>query len=121
MLKKVFIVFLSIIIMIGFLSVVYAGDNFDTSRFENHSGSAASESVKNMSGGILAVVRIAAVGIGLIMLTVLGMKYMLASPGDRAEIKGSAIRYILGAVIMFAAAALLSIIASFTETALPSN
>ena len=73
-----------------------------------------------MSGGILAIVRIAAVGIGMIMLTVLAMKYMLAAPEARAEIKGSAIRYVLGAVLMFAAAAIMQIIDSFTKTSLGS-
>ena len=127
LLKKVSIILLCItLIIIAFsnLSVFGGSSNFDVSKFESvdrASAGAAATSVSSMSGSILAIVRVAAVGIGLIMLTVLGMKYLLAAPGDRAEIKGSAIRYVLGALIMFGAAGIFSIIESFTRATLPSS
>ena len=51
--------------------------------------SKASTSTQNVVGAILQVARMAAVGVALIMLTVLAMKYMYSAPGDRAEIKNN--------------------------------
>jgi hypothetical protein len=127
LLKKVSIILVCItLIFIAFsnFSVFGENSNFDVSKFEavdKSSAGAAATSVSNMSGSVLAIVRIVAVGIGLIMLTVLGMKYLLAAPGDRAEIKGSAFRYVLGALIMFGAAEIFALIESFTRTTLTSE
>lgn len=79
-------------------------------------GSKASASAENIVGAILNVCKVVAVGIALIMLVVLAMKYMSAAPGDKAEIKKSATIYITGAVILFASAGILSIIQEFANT-----
>jgi len=42
----------------------------------------------------------------------LGVKFITASPEGKAEIKKSAIMYVIGAVIVFAAGTLLSVISS---------
>ena len=49
------------------------------------------------------------------MLIVLAMKYMTAAPSERASIKKSAIMYVIGAVVMFAAAGILGIIQNFAN------
>ena len=49
--------------------------------------SKASTSTQNVVGAALQVARIVAVGVALIMLTVLAMKYMYSAPSDRKEIK----------------------------------
>ena len=123
MFKKIVITSLCIILIVAFtvVNISYANDNFNTNAFEGHDSGTAGSSMSNFAGGVLSVVRIACVGIGLIMLTVLGMKYMLASPNDRAEIKGSAIRYVLGAIIMFAASGLLTIIQGFAASTIPEG
>ncbi len=118
MAKKVALTFLCISLIFAFVFVNFSyglSPNFNVSAFNNKSSNAAGNSVTNIAGGILTVVRVVCVGIAMIMLAVLGMKYMLASPNDRAEIKGSAIRYILGAILMFSASAILAIIESFTK------
>ncbi len=69
----------------------------------------------NIIGTILDVVRFAGMGIGLIILTVLGAKYMLSSPNERAEIKQHAVVYIVGAVVMFGASAIVGIAKSFAS------
>ena len=77
--------------------------------------SKASTSTQNVVGAILQVARIAAVGVALIMLTVLAMKYMYSAPRDRAEIKKHAVVYIVGAVVLFASSGILGIIKDFAE------
>lgn len=77
--------------------------------------STASTSAQNIVGAILNVCKVAAVGVALIMLVFIAMKYMSAAPGEKAEIKKSATIYITGAVILFASAGILNIIAEFSN------
>ena len=50
----------------------------------------------------------------VVMLIVLAIKYISAAPNDKAEIKKHAVVYIVGAIVLFAASALLGILKNFT-------
>lgn len=69
--------------------------------------------VKQIAGTAITVTQVIAMGVAIIMLIVLAMKYMTSAPGDKATIKKHAIVYIVGAVIMFAATGILEIIRKF--------
>ena len=71
---------------------------------------------QKIGGAIITVARVACTGIAVIMLIVLAIKYMSAAPSDRASIKKSAVQYTVGAMIMFAAAGILTIIQKFAST-----
>ena len=104
----------AVIMAFGTVNISYAGNsNFNLSGFENGDGGNATTSIRDASGGILNIVRVACVGIALIMLTVLGAKYMLAAPNDRAEIKKHAVVYVAGAIVIFAASGILGLIRTF--------
>ena len=44
------------------------------------------------------------------------MKYMMAAPGDKADIKKSAITFVIGAIVVFGAIQLLELISLFSKT-----
>lgn len=67
----------------------------------------------NIMGAAVGIVKVVAAGIAVVMLLVLAMKYMLAAPSDRAEIKKHAIVYVAGAFIMFGVAGILQAIQTF--------
>lgn len=64
---------------------------------------------------ILNIVQIIAVGIAIIMLIVLAMKYMFCSIEEKAEIKKHAVVYVIGATVMFGATGIIEIIKQFTK------
>lgn len=76
----------------------------------------AKDATQNIVGTILNVVRIVGMGIALIMLTYIGIKFMLASPSERANIKQYSINYVIGAFILISAVALLEIVRTFALT-----
>lgn len=78
----------------------------------------AKTAATNIVGSILAVTRTVAAAIALVILIVIACKYIIASAGDRADIKKYAINYIIGAVILFAASGILSIIKSAVDDSL---
>lgn len=67
-------------------------------------------------GTILDVVRMVGIGIALIILTYIGIKVMMASPSERANIKQYAINYVIGAFILLGGVSLLTIIKNFAVT-----
>ena len=72
--------------------------------------------IKSILSAVLAVIRNIGVGIAIIMLMFIGCKYMLASASERADIKKYAINYVIGAVVMFAAATVVTIIKEFVKS-----
>lgn len=95
--------------------------------------SAMSETIKqNFSGGIadtgrtaiaqiissvLGVTRLIGAAVAIIILMTIGAKYIIASAGDRADIKKYAINYIIGAIILFGASGLLTLAKNFVDGA----
>ena len=87
----------------------------DISTIEGAGDASTANSVEKIVGAILYITKVIAVGIGLIMLTAVAIKYMSSAPGDKAEIKKYAVVYVVGAVVLFAASAILGIIKDFAE------
>ena len=122
MMKKMNLIIIALLIFVTIISVctieVNADYNFSSkisSIDSKTDSSSATTSAQNVVGEALQVARIVAVGIALIMLAVLAMKYMSSAPGDKAEIKKYAVVYVVGAVVLFAASAILGIIKDFAE------
>lgn len=73
------------------------------------------EKVTNTAGQILTIVRIVGMAVAVIMLTILGIKYVAASPNEKADYKKGMTVYVVGAILLFGASALLSVIQKFVE------
>lgn len=89
--------------------------NFDVNAFENASGTEAGKKVETALGQVAGVVRIIGTGISIIVIVVIACKYMIASAGDRAEIKKNAIPFVVGAIVLFGASGIFEIIVDFAS------
>lgn len=87
----------------------------DMATAEAAGGEGAVTSAQNIAGSIISVAKVICAGIAIIMLSVIAMKYMLAAPSEKADIKKHAVVYVVGAIVMFAATGILSIIQSFAS------
>ena len=77
-------------------------------------GAGVSE-VKTLGGKLMGVLQTAGVVISVIILIVLGIKYMMGSAEEKAEYKKTMIPYLVGAILIFAASTIASIIFSFAN------
>ena len=73
----------------------------------------AASSLNRIIGSAMTVVQVVGVGVAIIMLIVLAIKYISAAPGDKADIKKHAVVYVVGAVVLFAASGILGIVKKF--------
>ena len=65
----------------------------------------------------IGLIQIAGTGISLITITILGARYMLSSPEQKAEIKNRAMPVVIGMVILFGSVNLVAIMADLANTA----
>ncbi len=121
--KKFLITFIVVTIIIAIFSTTFNNVSaFDfkqsltqmSDSADDQSG--AKDAATNITGAILTVFRIVAVGIALIMIVVVAIKYMSAAPEGKAEIKKHAVIYIVGAIVLFASSGILGIIQNFAST-----
>ena len=71
------------------------------------------DSLMTKGGKILGVVQTAGVYISVIMLIIIGVIYVTSSPDKKSELKQRLILFTIGAIILFAASTLMSIVANF--------
>lgn len=75
----------------------------------------ASNSAGKIVGTVITAARIIGVCFAVVMLLTIAMKYMTAAAGDKADIKKSAVAYVVGAIVLFAVTGILGIIQQFAE------
>ena len=71
---------------------------------------------KKALDSVLSIVQVIGISVATIMLIVLGIKYIVASASERAEIKKHAVVFVTGAILMFGASAIVTIIRVFVTS-----
>ncbi len=65
-----------------------------------------SDKLKNAGNQIATIIRTVGIVAAVIILMILGIKYMMGSASEKAEYKKTMIPYVVGAVILFGASAI---------------
>lgn len=111
LIKKNIIKIISILLLTTlFTTMVYAG------KVENFSGNIASgaadgkTAIQKIVATVLNVVRTVGIAIAVVMLMVVACKYIMASAGDKADIKKYAVNYVIGALVLFGASGIVTIL-----------
>lgn len=112
-LKIIAVLLIAIALITLSTTIVRATTGFEP--IEPKPAGTAGEKVTNTAGQILTIVRIVGMAVAVIMLTMLGIKYVAASPNEKADYKKGMTVYVVGAVLLFGASALLSVIQKFVE------
>lgn len=112
-LKIIAVLLIAIALITLSTTIVRAATGFEP--IEPKPAGTAGEKVTNTAGQILTIVRIVGMAVAVIMLTILGIKYVAASPNEKADYKKGMTVYVVGAVLLFGASALLSVIQKFVE------
>ncbi|HIT70720.1 MAG TPA: hypothetical protein IAD08_02245 [Candidatus Scatovivens faecipullorum] len=98
---------------------VFAANGLNVNAFENPTAE-GTEKVTNLvnstAGAAVSVIRIVAASIAVIMLLVIAMRYMISSPGDRADIKKHAVAYVIGAFVLFGVTGILGVLVDLSNT-----
>ena len=70
--------------------------------------------IKDSINNVIGLIQVAGTGISVIVVTMLGIKYLLASPSEKADVKKQITPILIGCVLLFGAVNLVAIIADFS-------
>ena len=108
-----------LLIALSTYSMVYATDIegiiSGMSGLNNSAGVSNSNGIVKGVNIIYTIIRVAGTGIALLMVMVLGIKYMMTSVEEKAEIKKQAVPILVGSAFIFATSNLLSMVAKIVE------
>ena len=74
----------------------------------------AREGIQNFGGQIVGTLQTVGTIVAVVILIVLGIKYMMGSAEEKAEYKKTLLPYIIGAALVFAASSIAGIVFQFT-------
>lgn len=74
------------------------------------------DSIKSLGNRIVGIVQVIGNVFSVIMLIVIGIHYLLGSAEEKAEYKKTMIPYLIGAIMIFAAANLAKVIYNFAHS-----
>ena len=105
--KKSLILLLIFLIIITIMTTVNA--SFDPNEYKPDPLDGGTTLI-NASQTIVGVIQVVGIIVSVAVLIALGIKYMMGSVEEKASYKKSMIPYVLGAVMLFAASALVQIL-----------
>ena len=117
--KKLIQIFTILMIVIALCSIsvsVFAEGITPSSINGTSKGDSATAKVtgiKTIGNNIVKILQTVGVVLSVIILIVLGIKYMMGSAEEKAEYKKSMMPYVIGAALIFAASALAQVIYNF--------
>ena len=68
--------------------------------------------IQNVGNSVIGILQVVGIVLSVIVLIILGIKYMMGSAEEKAEYKKTMIPYLIGAILVFAASAIAGIIRS---------
>ena len=115
---KIISMLLTFLMVISLSVSVFA---IDISDFEGNTDGNAANSIKDLSKNIIGLLQVAGMAVSIIVLIVLGIKYMMGSTAEKAEYKKTLMPYFVGALLIFGASAFAGVAIDFAENLKPAT
>lgn len=66
--------------------------------------------IKNLGNSVIGIITTIGIVVSVLVLVILGIKYMIGSASEKAEYKKTMIPYIIGAILVFAASTIATMV-----------
>jgi len=73
------------------------------------------EQIDDFGGRIMGILQTAGIVVAVVILMILGIKYMMGSAEEKAEYKKTMIPYVIGAILLFAATTIANMVYQFAS------
>ena len=113
--KVISTLLLAIMLVASIATTVLAGVDLNATinnvEKQNLNGN-ADQQITKVGGNIVNIIQVVGIVVAVIVLLVIGIKYMMGSASEKAEYKKTMIPYLVGAVLVFAGTSLEKVIYS---------
>lgn len=114
--KVISILLLTIMLVASIAGTVLAVDPNTVLNGLNGNGNVQTNDLTKVGNNIVTIIQVVGIVIAVIVLLVIGIKYMMGSASEKAEYKKTMIPYIVGAVLIFAGTSLVRVIYSLSTS-----
>lgn len=112
--KAISVLLIAAMMLFTISTTVFAFDpNGIISKMENTNNVVDTSDISKIGGQIANILSTIGIIVGVIVLLVLGIKYMMGSTSEKAEYKKTMIPYIVGIVLLVGASGIVKAMASF--------
>ena len=111
--SRIVVALLIIFITLATVAPAFAAE--DPGKYKGNSNVKV-EKIESLGNSIIKIVSTIGSIASVVVLVVLGVKYMMGSAEEKAEYKKTLLPYIIGAVLVFAASTIASVIFNFANT-----
>ena len=91
-------------------SVVSANPGAVLSQLDPENATITTSGLVNFGSSIVAIIQTAGVVIAVVVLLILGVKYLMGSAEEKAEYKKTMVPYVVGAILIFAASTIVNVV-----------
>lgn len=114
--KVISTLLLAIMLVTSIAGTVLAVDPNTLLNGLNGNGNVQINDLTKVGNNIVTIIQVVGIVIAVIVLLVIGIKYMMGSASEKAEYKKTMIPYIVGAVLIFAGTSLVRVIYSLSTS-----
>ena len=114
--KVISTLLLAIMLVTSIAGTVLAVDPNTVLNGLNGNGNVQTNDLTKVGNNIVTIIQVVGIVIAVIVLLVIGIKYMMGSASEKAEYKKTMIPYIVGAVLIFAGTSLVRVIYSLSTS-----
>lgn len=112
---KILTVIATILLIVSMGASVVYGADLTPKDLKGQAGTGTDE-VQDLGEKLMGVIQVAGVVIAVIILMILGIKYMMGSAEEKAEYKKTMIPYLVGAILIFAASTIANVVYQFATS-----
>lgn len=112
--KKVVKISITILMTVFMIASITIGSfALEPIEMQAKSDVAGTPEITNVGNSVIGVLQVVGIVLSVIVLIILGIKYMMGSAEEKAEYKKTMMPYIVGAALIFAASALAQVVFQF--------
>ena len=115
-LKILTAIFTMVLVILMGLSTVYAAGIPTPNGIKPNGSVNGINEITDFGGKVMGILQTVGVILAVVILTILGIKYMMGSAEEKAEYKKTMIPYVVGAICIFAAPTIANIIYQFVKS-----
>lgn len=114
--KVISTLLLAIMLVTSIAGTVFADSTTDVLNKIKGDGKVETNSLTTVGNNVVTIINVVGIVIAVIILLIIGIKYMIGSASEKAEYKKTMIPYIVGAVLIFAGTSLVRVIYSLANS-----
>lgn len=115
--SKVLSIMLMVMMLVMITTNVFAAEaTVITPKTVNGTSDVNVEGITTLGNSVVKIITTAGIVVSVIILVVLGIKYMMGSAEEKAEYKKTLMPYVIGAALVFAASSIATVVFNFATS-----